>query len=95
MSSPPPTNSRALGESILRYLREHPGAADSLEGIASWWLPQSGHSASHEAVQEALDLLAASRRIARIELADGRVLYQSVDKPSSGTHPAWKPPESC
>jgi hypothetical protein len=80
-----------LCQGILQYLRAHPDAADSLEGIASWWLPQSGFSVTSEAVQEALALLVAERRIARIDLADGRTLYQSVDK-VSGSQAAWKPP---
>ncbi|HJV48065.1 MAG TPA: hypothetical protein VJ549_02200 [Geothrix sp.] len=87
--SPHPEPSE-LCRGILDYLRAHPEAADSLEGIASWWLPASGYSAPTEAVQEALALLVAEHRIARIDLADGRTLYQSVDK-VSGSHPTWKP----
>jgi hypothetical protein len=90
MTASPPYDLSALGQGILGYLHKHPEAADSLEGIASWWLPQSGVSATTESVQEALALLVAERRIARIDLADGRTLYQSVDK-VSGSHPSWKP----
>ena len=28
----------SIAEEIIRYLESHPGAADSLEGITSWWL---------------------------------------------------------
>jgi hypothetical protein len=90
MSKPPPSPARTLGESILHYLRTHPEAADNLEGIASWWLPHSGYEGSIDAVQAVLDALVAERRIARIDLADGRTLYQRVDK-VSGAHPAWQP----
>lgn len=83
-----PSNSLCLG--ILSYLRDHPEAADSPEGIAQWWLPAPAYTATLEAVHEALALLVADQRIARIDLADGRTLYQSVDK-VSGSHPAWRP----
>lgn len=83
-------SSRTLRDSILEYLRAHPEAADSPEGIASWWLPGSGTSRPVAAVQEVLEGLVAEGRLARIDLADGRTLYQSVDK-VSGAHPAWSP----
>ncbi|MDP1832258.1 MAG: hypothetical protein Q8K67_09380 [Geothrix sp.] len=91
MTSPPPPDPSVLCHGILRYLHDHPEAADSLDGIASWWLPQSGFTAATEAVQEALARLVEEHRIARIDLADGRTLYQSVDK-VSGAHPTWKSP---
>jgi hypothetical protein len=77
-------------QGILQYLHDHPEAADSLEGIAAWWLPSPEHAPALEAVQEALALLVQEHRIARIDLADGRTLYQGIDK-ISGSHPAWKP----
>jgi dsDNA-binding SOS-regulon protein len=90
MTAPADPVLNALGKRILDYFAKHPDAADSLEGIAEWWLPQSGLSVSEEAVQEALALLVAEHRIARIDLADGRTLYQSAAK-VPGTHPARTP----
>ena len=83
--------SSELRQGILQYLRDHPEAADSPEGIAAWWLPSMTYPATSDAVREALAQLVEEHRIARIDLADGRTLYQSVDK-VSGSHPAWKPP---
>jgi hypothetical protein len=37
--------------------------------------------------------LVEERQIARIDLADGRTLFQSIEK-VSGSHPAWKPANS-
>ncbi len=71
---------KVICESILHYLSQHPEAADSLEGIASWWLPPSNQSIHADVVQAALTLLVKEQRIALIELADGRTLYQSVTK---------------
>lgn len=90
MPNLPPSDPSVLCQGILQYLRAHPEAADSLDGIAAWWLPRSNHPPTFEAVQEALALLVAERRIACLHLADGRTLYQSVDK-VSGQHPAWHP----
>jgi Fe2+ or Zn2+ uptake regulation protein len=91
MTQIPPPDPSEICLGILRYLQDHPEAADSLDGIASWWLPQSGHSVSIESVQAALVQLVEEHRIARIHLADGRTLFQSIDK-VSGSHPAWQPP---
>jgi Fe2+ or Zn2+ uptake regulation protein len=91
MSPSPNSNPSELCQRILRYLHEHPEAADSLEGIASWWLPPSGPAVSTEAVREALALLVAQQRIARIDLADRHTLYQRVDK-APGSPAAPKPP---
>jgi hypothetical protein len=90
MTLPPKSNPSEICQGILQYLHDHPEAADSLDGIASWWLPQSGHSVTVESVQAALVQLVEERQIARIDLADGRTLFQSIDK-VSGSHPAWKP----
>ena len=87
----PNSNPSEICLGILQYLHDHPEAADSLDGIASWWLPQSGFSVTIESVQAALAQLVEERQIARIDLADGRTLFQSIDK-VSGSHPAWKPP---
>ena len=90
MTLSPKSNPSEICQGILQYLHDHPEAADSLDGIASWWLPQSGHSVTIESVQAALVQLVEEHRIARIDLADGRTLFQSIDK-VTGSHPAWKP----
>jgi len=91
MTAAPISDPSVLCQGILKYLQAHPEAADSLEGITDWWLPPLEYSVTTEAVREALDLLVLQHRIARIDLADGRTLFQSVDK-VSGAHLAWKPP---
>lgn len=93
MNASPTSDPSSLCQGILHYLQDHPAAADSLEGIASWWLPPERYSVTTEAVQAALDQLVAEHRVARFELADGRVLYQSSEK-ISGSHPAWTPTDS-
>jgi len=80
MPHPVSQDPKVICESILHYLSLHPEAADSLEGIASWWLPPSNRTVTTDAVQAALTLLVVEHRIALIDLADGRTLYQSVTK---------------
>jgi len=91
MTAFPMSDPSLLCQGILHYLQEHPEAADSLEGIAAWWLPSPTYSVTTEAVEEALVQLVSEQRIARIDLADGRTLFQSIDK-VSGSHPTWPPP---
>ena len=45
---------------ILDYLRNHPSAADTLEGIVEWWLPRQRHETATKAIQQALDDLVKS-----------------------------------
>lgn len=47
----------ALSRLILDYLQKNPGASDTLEGIASWWLEQQRIEQLVEEVAEALELL--------------------------------------
>jgi hypothetical protein len=93
MNASPSPDPSALRQGILQYLEEHPAAADNLEGIASWWLSPAQYPVTTEVVQAALDQLVADHRVARIDLADGRVLYQSAEK-VSGSHPILRPNDS-
>ena len=45
----------AMEEAILAYLREHPGAMDSLEAIAEWWVMRRVVRVEVEAVERALE----------------------------------------
>jgi hypothetical protein len=61
---------------ILRYLRDHPKAADTLDGIANWWLPRQRLTESVSLVRGALTLLEARQEIDRQQMADGQVVYR-------------------
>jgi len=60
---------------ILRYLRAHPQAADTVDGIVLWWLPRQRYEEAVDRVQHALDDLVARGLVGRIRLVDGTVLY--------------------
>jgi hypothetical protein len=42
---------------ILRYLRKHPNAKDTTDGIARWWLQQESGDAARIQVERALAFL--------------------------------------
>ncbi len=56
-----------LRELILGYLREHPLAMDSLQGIADWWIPRYTVRVDVERVAEAL---AELQRLGLVERAN-------------------------
>jgi len=72
----PPQNQQLteVAEAILRYLDEHPDAADTAEGIAQWWIPPHCR-ADRRTVQSALEHLEAQGAVRQRTLADRHVLY--------------------
>lgn len=64
-----------LSDEILSYLRAHPQAADTVDGIAQWWLPRQRQEEAGIRAQHALDLLVARGLVEKITLVDGTVLY--------------------
>ena len=65
---------RVIAASLRDYITRHPDAADSIEGIRRWWLPQSLVASSAE-VQSALDELVAAGVLNRRPLPDRGTLY--------------------
>lgn len=56
---------RDVADRLLAYLREHPRAADTLEGIHQWWLASPAPGMTPDITQRALELLEAEGRIER------------------------------
>jgi hypothetical protein len=65
----------AIARIIDRYVTEHPNAADTPEGIRSWWIARHLPRTSLEDVQKALDHLVVRGRLIRVTLADGTTVY--------------------
>lgn len=63
-----------VAEAILRYLDDHPDAADTVDGIAQWWIPAHCR-ADRQSVQSALTRLEALGAVRRRTLTDRHVLY--------------------
>jgi hypothetical protein len=68
-----------LISAITLYLRNHPNAADSLDGIMQWWLPQQKNTVDENDLQQALDYLVAANMISRSILLDGHIIYSSKE----------------
>jgi hypothetical protein len=66
---------------IESYVMEHPRAADTPQGICSWWVARQRYADSLEDVQQALQYLVECRRLSRIALADGTVIYTRAAPP--------------
>lgn len=64
-----------LALAIEDHLARHPQAADSVDGVARWWLGARGRHASPADVERALATLVAQQRLRCVRLADGTVLY--------------------
>jgi hypothetical protein len=61
---------------IERYVTDHPRAADTPEGIRSWWVARQNFGVDE--VQKALDYLVARRRLASNVLPDGTVIFRAA-----------------
>ena len=48
-----------IADRIECYLKSHPNAADTIEGVAIWWLPGEGVEVSNLMVQQALNYLSS------------------------------------
>lgn len=60
---------------ILRYLAEHPNAADTSDGILEWWLLRQSILDEERVVERALDSLVEQKLILKVEAADARKHY--------------------
>ncbi len=75
----------AVTEAIQAYLARHPLAADSAEGIASWWLG-GGLEVSVEEVCAALARLIDQGLVAWRQLPDGRHIYGAATAVTKRLH---------
>lgn len=60
---------------LLAYLQQHPQAADTLRGIANWWLPLQRYENGRQQVERALTGLVVAGVLCRETLPDGEMLY--------------------
>jgi hypothetical protein len=75
-----PEDDGEIERSLLSYLRGHPQAADTLEGIIEWWLPLQRYETARLRIEDALERLVADGTLRRDLLHDGAVLYALRDE---------------
>jgi hypothetical protein len=68
-------------EEIVEYLREHPSAADTVDGVLLWWLAHQRYVTAKEAIQNALDDLVRQGIIDYLDIGDDKRIYFSADRP--------------
>jgi len=68
----------AVAAAIVDYVRAHPMAADSADGVHRWWMGAQHARPGLDVVESALELLVERRVLRRLPLGDGTVLYSPV-----------------
>jgi hypothetical protein len=66
-----------IADQIECYLKDHPNAADTIEGIAIWWLPGQGIEVSSLIVQQALNYLGLKSVVKCNANLNGNKVYSS------------------
>lgn len=79
-----PATIDSAAAAIRRYLAEHPGSADTVEGVAEWWLARQRACETLAVVTEALRRLSASGEVRESRTAGGRVIYKLATKDRDG-----------
>ena len=69
---------KRVAHEIERYLVSHSKAADSLEGVAKWWLTHQRYYEALATVREGLDYLIASGRVVKTKKPDGTCIYSKL-----------------
>ena len=75
-----PASANAWVEEITGYLRQHPQACDSAEGVARWWL--QAPVVQWPQVRQALDTMVGDGRLTRTTAADGTERYRLPGGPA-------------
>ena len=70
-------------EEILSYLRNHPNAADTLDGILNWWLPRQRYETEQQRIEQGLEDLVNRGLVSKKVLSDGTILYLRNDDDSN------------
>ncbi len=76
MNTCSPDKSRTAS-TILSYFSEHPGAQDTIEGIAKWWREEQKNELPATFLKEVLSDLVTQGLVEAHREANGMVLYRA------------------
>ena len=68
---------KQVADEIECYLKNHPNAADTVEGIAKWWLQGEKNDVSNLIVQQALNYLRSKAVVKCNANLSGNKVYSS------------------
>jgi hypothetical protein len=69
---------------LLAYLREHPEAGDTADGITQWWIHRQRLAVIRVAVEAALERLVDAGHLVRRTTASGQVVYSAAASADEG-----------
>ncbi|MEN8133461.1 MAG: hypothetical protein ABFS45_25510 [Pseudomonadota bacterium] len=75
MDEQPDDNISIIAAEIIRYLMSHDKAADTLKGVAQWWISRQRIEESQLQVRNALELLCRQGVLKVVPLVGGELLY--------------------
>ena len=70
------SNQTEIAQKILSYLKKHPNAEDTLEGIVNWWLRSDRGEQAIDEVKDALNLLIEKGDVEEIKGKKDIVIYK-------------------
>jgi hypothetical protein len=68
----------AIGAAIEAYLRAHPDAADSIDGIRLWWLTGVSAEEAPDCIRKALERLEAAGVVEKREIPGTQAVYRAA-----------------
>lgn len=77
---------REIEQAVLSYLERHPQAADTLDGIVRWWLPQQRYSTAQTRIEAALMRLVSQGKLRQRPLPTGDALYVRGESPETASN---------
>lgn len=77
---------RAMAEAICAYLEEHPLAADTIGGIAEWWIGRQRIRTDVEKIARVVGCLTEMQILEAVTIG-GRVAYRLARRPAGGVTP--------
>lgn len=69
-------------QEIIEYLRAHPSAADTMDGIIQWWLIRQRYETARDIIQKALDDLVEQGILDYIETGNDKKIFLSRTHPN-------------